>query len=197
MTSKRFSPVLWFLLSFSALPLTVAPAGCERSTSVLTKADATRRAELDRAYRVLVDGYNAETGARQLEPETLERWLEEGRKVVVLDIREPNETAVSTLPGARALPPDEVAGAAVRVPDDAAVVTYCTAGYRSGFAAVELEKRLGRPVYNLDGGIIAWFNAGGPVVDPEGKPAQRIHPYGEEWAPFVHSRVEEPNAPTR
>jgi acyl-CoA thioesterase-1 len=72
------------------------------------------------------------------------------------------------------------------LPPGATVVTYCTAGYRSGLAAVEIEKRLGRPVWNLTGGIIEWFNRGGAVFDPAGSPAARIHPYGEEWAKYVH-----------
>ena len=65
------------------------------------------------------------------------------------------------------------------LPEDAMVVTYCTVGYRSGKAAVELEKRLGRPVYNLDGGILAWFNQGGEVLDPGGRPVDKIDAWGE------------------
>ena len=66
------------------------------------------------------------------------------------------------------------------------VVTYCTAGYRSGIAATQLEKRLGRPVYSLSGGIIEWFNDGGEVVDPaSGEPRDRIHPYSAEWGRYV------------
>ena len=51
-----------------------------------------------------------------------------------------------------------------------------------------LERRLGRPVYNLDGGIIEWFNRGGAVVDPSGKPVDRIDAWGEPWSSFVHPR---------
>ncbi len=109
--------------------------------------------------------------------------------MVILDVRELKEMQVSMLPGARPAVPDQIRSRPLGdLPPDATVVTYCTAGYRSGLAAVELEKRLGRPVYNLDGGILAWFNQGGQVLDPGGRPVDRIDAWGEPWTSFVHPR---------
>ncbi|MEM7264301.1 MAG: rhodanese-like domain-containing protein, partial [Planctomycetota bacterium] len=110
------------------------------------------------------------------------------------DIRETNEYEVARLPQAVHLAPSAVDSIPLealkkQTPADVTVIAYCTAGYRSGLAAVALEKRLGRAVLNLDGGIISWFNAGGRVETPKGETADRIHPFGDDWAKFVVPRA--------
>lgn len=147
------------------------------------------QAEKDRAFRRRVDGINLMTRARLISAADLQEKLKKGERVVLLDVREPKEMQVSALPGARPAVPDKIATLPLDdLPADATVVAYCTVGGRSGKAAVALEKRLGRPVYNLDGGIIEWFNHGGQVVDPTGKPVDRIDAWGEPWSSFVHPR---------
>ena len=201
------------LLATSAVLLaTSAFSGCAKrsasppSSSAATSETATSdsaRSALTAEYRELTREYNEQTGARQLAADELERWLAAGEPVILLDVREANEVAVSSLPGARHVPPNRVGkldltgllsarmSPGAQMSPDAKIVAYCTAGYRSGLAAVELEKRLGRPVLNLDGGIIAWFNAGGEVRNPSGVAVDEIHPYGDEWARFVAPRRSE------
>lgn len=149
-------------------------------------SDSNSLVSVDQEYRQIVDGFNEKTGSRLIGAEDLANELDAGERVVLIDVREAEEQAVSTLPGALKTTPRAIAELDVGLLTDARVVTYCTVGYRSGFAAVELERRLNRPVYNLDGGIIEWFNRGGTVVAPSGEPAGRIHPYSDEWAKFVH-----------
>jgi len=193
---RRKLPARRVILTISLSLAPFAP-GCkpERLTSDPTQAgkpdlevvDPAKIQALVKEYRELVDEYNVETGARQLSPATLSQWLAEGRDVVILDIREPVEHSLSHLPGARLLPPSNVESeaASIEAPPETPIVAYCTAGYRSGHAAVKLERLLGRPVYNLDGGIILWFNRNGKVVDPSGNAVLRVHPYGDEWARYV------------
>lgn len=38
-----------------------------------------------------------------------------------------------------------------------------------------------REVYNLEGSIFKWANEGRPIVDPEGAPADGVHPYSRAW----------------
>ncbi len=163
--------------------LLLGATSCRRPAAVTDE-----RAAIDGEFEELADGFDRSTGARQISVAELQRRLEVGGPVVLVDVREPREQRVSTLPGARTVSPDSVGAVDLEVDDDALVVTYCTAGYRSGIAAVALEKRLGRPVHNLHGGIIRWFNEGGEVVDPRGEPVDRIDPYSEEWARYVHPR---------
>ena len=156
---------------------------------LVASPDAADWPQKDRELRKKVDEINTKTGARQISAADLEERLKRGERIVILDVREPKEMEVSALPGARLAPSGEVRTMPLNgIPADATVVTYCTVGYRSGKAAVLLEQRLGRPVYNLDGGIIAWFNHGGRVLDPSGKPVDRIDAWGEPWTSYVHPR---------
>lgn len=145
-------------------------------------------AAVDDEFQKLAAEYMRETGARPISSAELETRLKGREPVVLLDIREPHEHAVSALPGAILVTPDTVSTRVLEFPAKATVVAYCTAGYRSGIASVELEKRLGRAVLNLEGGIIAWFNRGGLVVDPSEKPIDHVHPYGDAWQKYVRPR---------
>ncbi len=60
------------------------------------------------------------------------------------------------------------------------VITYCTAGYRSGLYAKKIQKE-GWRVRNLEGSLLAWSHAGGPLVGSEG-PTKRIHVYSADWS---------------
>ncbi|HBL31425.1 MAG TPA: hypothetical protein DD490_31760 [Acidobacteria bacterium] len=160
------------------------------SATVLTAARAGEDwSAKDRTFREKIVEINQKTGARQISVETLQKKLAAGERLVIFDVRELAEMQVSALPGARLALPDEVQALPLNgIPANATVVTYCTVGYRSGKAAVILEKRLGRPVYNLDGGLIAWFNHGGQVVDPAGRPVDMIDAWGPPWTSYVHPR---------
>src|SRR6185295_3410166 len=146
-------------------------------------------AQRDREFGVQVAEVNARTKARQVTAEELQARLAKKEKIVLLDVREPQENEVSALPGARLTVPKEVRTMPLDdIPADATVVTYCTAGYRSGLAAVILEGRLGRTVYTLSGGIIEWYNRGLQVLDPSGRPVNRIDAVMEPWISYVHPR---------
>ena len=131
-----------------------------------------------------IDEINQQTGARQLSLEELKALLGAGRPILLLDVREAQEFAVGAIPSARLLPPGQV-DAFIPEDSESTIVTYCTVGYRSGRAAASLEKRLGRPVYNLSGGIIKWFNQGGQVIDSFGRLSDSVHPFNADWSRFI------------
>lgn len=98
------------------------------------------------------------------------------RAPVLVDVRDPAERAVSTLPGA--IPPE-----AVEARPDAyrgrAIVAYCTIGYRSSAWAARM-RATGLDVTNLRGSLLLWTHAGGPLVR-EGEPTKRVHVHGPAW----------------
>ena len=116
-----------------------------------------------------------------IDASTLRQRMQSG-EVVLVDCREPYEQAVSMIKGA--ISRAEFDAAADRH-GDSTIVVYCTVGYRSGRAAASLEKRLGRPVYNLSGGIIKWFNQGGQVIDSSGRLSDTVHPFNADWSRFI------------
>ncbi len=107
--------------------------------------------------------------------EQVGRWLEKD-SVVLVDVREARERAVSTIPGAIGREeferdPDRFAGRAV--------VAYCTIGHRSADYARRMTAA-GHRVLNLRGSLLAWVRAGGPLVR-DGAPTRELHVYGPRW----------------
>jgi rhodanese-related sulfurtransferase len=104
--------------------------------------------------------------------------LRDTEDVVLVDVREPKERAVSAIPGSISLKEFESDEESFR---NKRVVTYCTIGYRSSAYAEKLIDE-GFDASNLAGSILAWVDAGQPVEDPEGHITMRVHTYGRRWA---------------
>lgn len=112
---------------------------------------------------------------RQVGVAEVGRLLEKD-SVVLVDVREERERAVSMIPGAITAEAYERDRASYA---DVAVVAYCTIGHRSSEYAQRLTGAEGE-VWNLSGSILAWARSGGPLVGPEG-PTREIHVYGRSW----------------
>lgn len=103
--------------------------------------------------------------------------LQKSKDIVLVDVREPEEQAVSMIPGAITA---EAFAAAEDTYRDKRVVTYCTIGARSGVYADELRQK-GFDVCNMKGSLLAWTHAGLPLKDSEGRNTKRVHVYGKTW----------------
>jgi hydroxyacylglutathione hydrolase len=92
------------------------------------------------------------------------RELMRAGDVTVIDVRAHTEWETGHLPGVVNIPlgllPDRIA----ELPAQSTIVLQCETGSRSAIAASLLEARGWSGVANLDGGIIAWRQAGLPVV---------------------------------
>lgn len=136
---------------------------------------------------------------RQLSPEQL---LASDKSPLLLDVRKPEEFAISHLAGAIQVDPDassaevrRLIGTRMTAPSkNVPVVFYCSVGYRSSKLAERVRKDLKADgvstIANLRGGIFAWANRGLPVVDGKG-PTRAVHPYDDCRAPLLNppSRV--------
>jgi molybdopterin/thiamine biosynthesis adenylyltransferase/rhodanese-related sulfurtransferase len=99
--------------------------------------------------------------------------------VALVDTREPHEYDEVHLDGARLVPPgillDEIESV---VPDRSQrVILYCRSGRRSGKAAEQMAELGYENVSNVAGGILAWQEAGLPVVEAEGMTAEQRERY--------------------
>lgn len=101
-------------------------------------------------------------GVRDLTPEEVARGLQQGH-VVLVDVREPNETALERFPGAVLVPLSGFDPATIPAPPGSEVVFACRSGRRSVTASLAAQEQ-GFP-YNahLAGGILAWKAAGLPT----------------------------------
>lgn len=99
---------------------------------------------------------------RDLTPEEVARGLTEGRMVLV-DVREPNETALERFPGAVIVPLSAFDPAAIPEPEGREVVFACRSGRRSVTASLAAQEQGFAYDSHLAGGILAWKAAGLPT----------------------------------
>jgi rhodanese-related sulfurtransferase len=83
---------------------------------------------------------------------------------IVLDVRASGEFESGHLPNARNIPLDDLERRAGDLPAGRPVIVCCATGARSAKAAASLRKAGRQDVFNLDGGLNAWRQAGLPVV---------------------------------
>ena len=107
------------------------------------------------------------------------------RTVVLLDVREPDEFAVSHLEGAvRATSIDQAAALVRDAPAGVTIVAYCSVGYRSAGLVAALRERGVADVYNLTGSIFRWANEDRPLYRGT-VPVRHVHPFDESWGTLL------------
>jgi rhodanese-related sulfurtransferase len=99
---------------------------------------------------------------RDLTPQEVVQGLRAGRLVLV-DVREPNETALERFPEAVLVPLSSFDPAAIPDPAGREIVFACRSGRRSVTASLAAQEQ-GFPYgAHLAGGILAWKAAGLPT----------------------------------
>lgn len=100
----------------------------------------------------------------QIDVQEYARWRQAGVPHLLLDVREPWETALCLIDGSLTVPLATVPGALDRLPDDKPIVVTCHHGMRS-LQAVNWLRRNGRArAVNLAGGIDAWARQVDPAM---------------------------------
>lgn len=94
----------------------------------------------------------------------LRRQLEHDPRLLVLDVRQPQEWVSGHIDNARHITGAQLRERAGEIPADRPVAVVCSTGYRSSVAASVLAHRGHPRVFNVLGGMTAWTHAGFPVV---------------------------------
>jgi rhodanese-related sulfurtransferase len=103
----------------------------------------------------------------EVDVETALLALDQG--AVLIDVREPAEWAAGHAPHAVHIPIGEVSERIDEVPLDTPLYLICRSGRRSARVTAYVAER-GWDAFNVEGGMLAWETAGGPVVDASGGP---------------------------
>ena len=82
----------------------------------------------------------------------------------IVDVRNPGETRLGAIPGARLIPIAQLTARVRELDAHIPTVVYCAGGYRSSLAASVLEAHQFADVSDLLGGFEAWVGAGGDLV---------------------------------
>ena len=114
-------------------------------------------------------------------PAQLASWLEEAPPPILLDVREPEEFAVSHINGANLATDVKMALEILReTPAGRRIVAYCSVGYRSAALVRSLQSNGYSAARNLDGSIFRWANEGRPVYRGPNE-VKMVHPYDDKW----------------
>jgi adenylyltransferase/sulfurtransferase len=94
----------------------------------------------------------------------LAAMIDRGDDFFLVDVREPNEYEIVSIPGATLIPKGEfLSGAALeRLPQDKRIVLHCKSGARSAEALAVVKNAGFTDAVHVGGGVLAWINQ----VDP-------------------------------
>lgn len=93
----------------------------------------------------------------------LKTRLDQGRRPVILDVREPWEYGICALPDSTHIPMGQITQRAKELNKDDEIVVVCHHGSRSAFVAQYLQQQGFSRLYNLEGGVSAWAQ----YIDPQ------------------------------
>ncbi|MFJ1704391.1 adenylyltransferase/sulfurtransferase MoeZ [Kitasatospora sp. NPDC088346] len=90
----------------------------------------------------------------------LKEWLDEDEDIFLIDVREPNEYEIVSIPGATLIPKNEfLMGTALeKMPQDKKIVLHCKTGVRSAEVLAVLKSAGFGDAVHLGGGVIGWVN---------------------------------------
>ena len=100
----------------------------------------------------------------EIEPEELKQRLERGDRLMILDVREPEEIALASFPQAKNIPMGDIPSRLAELDPEAEWVIVCHHGIRSAHVAIHLAQMGFERVSNLRGGIDAWAIAADPLT---------------------------------
>jgi rhodanese-related sulfurtransferase len=88
--------------------------------------------------------------------------LKNGKRPVVIDVRQPDEYRTGHIVGAKLMPLNKLSSRIKDLPQNREIVCVCASGNRSGSAARMLVKA-GYQAVNMRGGMLSWRRANLPV----------------------------------
>lgn len=83
--------------------------------------------------------------------------------VLVIDVREQAEYNEGHIPGITLIPMGEIPNRLAEIPKDKTVVVTCHSGNRSSQVAGYLQQQGFTNIHDMQGGLVAWQQAGLPV----------------------------------
>jgi rhodanese-related sulfurtransferase len=100
---------------------------------------------------------------KTVDAKTLKTWLDSG-EAMVIDVREASEYNAENIPGSKLVPLASISKKTLPEHKGKKLIVHCKGGKR-GEAACEklLKEDPNLEIYNLEGGISAWVEAGNPV----------------------------------
>jgi sulfur-carrier protein adenylyltransferase/sulfurtransferase len=114
---------------------------------------------------VSADAQQAASGSTITATE-LKDMLDRGDNIFLVDVREPNEYEIVSIPGATLIPKDQfLTGAALeRLPQDKQIVLHCKSGARSAECLAIVKGAGYADAVHVGGGVLAWVSQVNPSL---------------------------------
>ncbi|WP_370338098.1 adenylyltransferase/sulfurtransferase MoeZ [Catenulispora sp. MAP5-51] len=95
----------------------------------------------------------------------LKEWLDGDEKIQLIDVREPNEYEIVSIPGSTLIPKGEflMGGALEKLDPTKRIVLHCKSGVRSAEALAVVHAAGYKDAVHVGGGVLAWVNQ----IEPE------------------------------
>jgi adenylyltransferase/sulfurtransferase len=93
-------------------------------------------------------------------PRTLKQWIDEGENIAVIDVREPAEYEIVSIPGSTLIPKNEfiMGEALAKLPQDKRIVLHCKSGVRSAECLAIVKAAGFSDAVHLGSGVVGWVN---------------------------------------
>jgi adenylyltransferase/sulfurtransferase len=98
-----------------------------------------------------------------IDPVEVKAKIDRGDNFMLIDVREPHEYQICSIPTAKLIPLGQVPQRLDELDRDIEIVAHCKSGMRSA-KAVDLLKKAGFRARNMKGGILAWSDKVDPAV---------------------------------
>src|SRR5689334_18138376 len=160
-------PLLGRLMVYDALEMTYRQIKVRKDPQCAVCGENPTVTELidydDFCGAVSEEAVAAAAGSTITAPE-LKEWLDAGKSIHVVDVREPAEYEIVRIPGSTLIPKGEIlSGTALAdLPQDRQIVLYCKSGVRSAEALAALKSAGFRDAVHVQGGVVSWVR----TVDP-------------------------------
>ena len=98
-----------------------------------------------------------------IDPVEVKARIDRGDKFMLIDVREPHEYQICSIPTAKLIPLGTLPQRLDELDRDIEIVAHCKSGMRSA-KAVDLLNKSGFRARNMKGGILAWSDKVDPSV---------------------------------
>ncbi|HEU4361989.1 MAG TPA: adenylyltransferase/sulfurtransferase MoeZ [Mycobacterium sp.] len=148
-------PLLGRLLVYDALEMSYRTIRIRKDPATPT---ITELIDYDEFCGVISDDATEAVSDATITPAELRELLNSGKKLALIDVREPVEFDINRIEGAELIPQSTIKSGEglARLPQDRMSVLYCKTGMRSAEALAAVKKAGFADAVHLQGGIVAW-----------------------------------------
>ncbi len=125
-----------------------------------TAEPVTELIDYDNFCGVVSDAASEAALGSTITVEELKEMIDSGKDFELIDVREPNEYEIVSIPGAKLIPKDQIlSGQALsQLPQNRPIVLHCKSGARSAEALAAVQAAGFGDAVHVQGGVLAWAN---------------------------------------